>query len=299
MFIRIGLRDDDIVAFKVASACENETNWGPVRYTVDTMVNRLMDAGECTHHLGFLTDSKTNFRLNTATTWIYKGTRVAERPKWLSKIRDYLVSAWGSQIMVGVEADDGLSISMTYFDELGIETVCLTQDKDLYQVPGMHAWLDRPLFTIDYEEGQKNLWKQVIIGDPLTDNIPGLSHAASETATGNHNARVRAMDITKEEKTKLRKYISTSADCQENWGPAGALKFLANYEVDEYPSEVFRLYTELYGDFDGSYDYADLRYYETFELVYMLREKPEDLTIHFDYVEREKAFDASDMFEDF
>ncbi len=259
-----------------------------------------MDAGGATHYLGFLTDSQSNFRLNTATTWIYKGNRVkTERPTWLPKIRNYLMETWGSQLMIGVEADDGLSISMEYFRNLGIETVCLTQDKDLYQVPGLHAWLDRDLFTITYSEGQMNLWKQVIIGDALTDNIPGLSHAATETATGVHNSAVKAMDIPKEQKTKLRKYISTSADCQENWGPSGALKFLSSYDPKDYAAQVFRLYTEIYGDADGSYEYADLRYYETFELVYMLREVPEGLDIHFNYVERVIDQSAEDLFEDY
>ena len=62
-----------------------------VQQIVDSIVRKVLRESKATHYLGFLTDGKYNFRLKTATTLRYKGSRKTnkEKPKphknWVNK----------------------------------------------------------------------------------------------------------------------------------------------------------------------------------------------------------------------
>ena len=268
---RIAILDLDILVYHSAISCEKDLDWDNVTRTVDLLIGNWITATCSTHYVGFLTDSPSNYRNVLATTWPYKGHRKAgERPKYYEAIRTYMVEHWGAQIMVGIEADDALAVAHTYFESLGIESVIVTEDKDLLQVPGLHYNINKnkEVFRITEELGFRNLWLQVITGD-RTDNIPGVSQACQESTTGTYNKSLAHLD-SKERVKLYKKY-----PLQELYGPATAYKYLKDVPLEQWPSKVLELYIDKYEWGDSDRGYGELRFQETFDLIYMLRTEEE------------------------
>lgn len=284
--IIVGLLDLDIVVYKCAMSCKEDTTFSTVKETVDLFILDWLTKAKCTHYIGFLTDSDSNFRNKIATTWKYKGHRPKEKPRYYKEIREYIISHWKGQLMIGIEADDALAITATKLNKDGICCVIITEDKDLLQVPGLHYNIHKmkKVFKITESQAQRNLWCQVITGD-RTDNIPGVSHAITETSTGSYNSRIRSMDIPLQEKQKLLfRYPA-----MELYGQASANKYLDSFNNIEWPMRVLELYIDKYEDSEVDIGYGDLRFYETFSLIFMLRECPEGIEI--DYTPLETPVD--------
>jgi len=168
-----------------------------------------------------------------------------------------------------MEADDGLAIAQGYFQEQGIESIIVTEDKDLLQVPGWHYnpnKNDKP-FKISEEQGHFLLWKQVITGDK-TDNIPGVSQAIHESSLGTYNNHIKETVEDPKERMKLYKTYPR----QELYGDKTAENYLKEFPPDMYPAKVLELYIDKYEDSDADKGYGDLRFYETFDLIFMLRQ---------------------------
>jgi hypothetical protein len=232
-----------------------------------------------THYVGFLT-GKGNFRYEAATTWPYKGNRVGvEKPSWYPDIREYVVDVWKAVTIEGMEADDGMSIAQGYFSNQGIESVIVTEDKDLLQVPGLHynPTKSKEVIHKTTEEGDFMLWCQVITGDGV-DNIPGVSHAITETTVGKWNIKIKA----EVEDTSERRKLYKPHPRQELYGAKTAIKLLEDLEPSLWPSTVLELYIDKYEDSDADEGYGYYRFLETFALVYMLREHEDyqDFTYH-------------------
>lgn len=281
--IRVSILDLDIPTYHCANSCSEEKDFEVVKNTVDLYLMEWIQISGGTHYVGYLTDSPTNFRIDRAFTWPYKGHRKSEdKPSWYGAIREYLQDHWQAQLLSGVEADDGLAMAQTYYHNHGIDSVIVTEDKDLLQVPGLHynKHKNHDVFKVSEEQGHFNLWSQVITGDK-TDNIPGVSHAASETVTGKWNQEVKESDRTLDEKTKARKPIPR----QELYGPVSASNYLLEFDPEDWPAKVWELYVDKYEDGLNDEGYGDLRFLETFDLIYMLREPPEGLEITFNFHE--------------
>lgn len=277
--MRLVLIDGDLIVYEAAFCVERKEkdkvylNWYQVSKIVNTIVRTVLLKSKATHHLGFLTEGKNNFRLKVAKTLPYKGQRKtnSDKPKFYDEIRDYLQKHFGFQMMSGVEADDALTIASEYFKEdPKVSTIIATKDKDLWQYPGLHYNMNKKeLMSISEEEAHRNLWSQVILGDMGTDNIPGLSHASKwEIVFKDEEARKKFKPI-------------------ESYGKVTTEAILDSVEPKEYASTVFRLYIEEYETPEDDL-VGELRFYETFELVWMLREKPKDLKIHFNPVSVKK-----------
>lgn len=118
----------------------------------------------------YLSD-KSNFRYNAAITQPYKGNRDVVRPKYLKKIKEFLVNEYAASSWPNLEADDVLSIRAT---RLGEDSIIGSIDKDLHQIAGWHYnWVSGTALRISQKEACVNLFKQIITGDP-SDSIPGL-----------------------------------------------------------------------------------------------------------------------------
>lgn len=227
----------------------------------------------CDMYVGYITNSPANFRIERAFTWPYKGQRKKEKPKWLQAMRDYVVDEWNIKLVTGIEADDALTIAAEFFKSQGTECVIATEDKDLLQYPCLHYNPNKSteVFEITSEQGHYNLWHQVITGD-RTDNIPGVSHAITESSMGSYNLEVSGLDIHYKEKMGMYKKYPA----QEQYGKATAEKYLKQFPPEEYPMRVWELYVDKYEDLEdeGSEGYGDMRFYETFDLIYMLTKRP-------------------------
>ena len=273
------LLDGDIPKYTTAFACADETELWKVEWTAKAQMESVCALSQCSHYLSFLTDSKSNFRNIRATTWPYKGKRKDKPPvPWLSDISDYYMNAFGYQMMYGVEADDALTIAAEVLKKKGFKVACATKDKDLKQYP----WdrfvdlNDLSVYSISEQKAHWHLWKQMLIGDVAVDNIPGLSHAIKYETTVEHNIKKRgAADLLMGVKT--------------------AEKLLDAWDPEDYPRKVYELYLEYYeyniGNTpevrkmceDRGQTFGEYRFYETFDLIYMLRDAPKDLKIHYDY----------------
>lgn len=270
----VGILDLDILVYRAAQSCEYDPNLSNVQRTVDLLIQEWLTVTNATHHIGFLTDSEFNFRNRLATTWPYKGHRKAgERPRYYEAIRDYMVEQWQAQMLRGIEADDALTVTANVLKGQGIECIIVTEDKDLLQYPGLHynPNKSKEVFEISETQGAFNLWSQVITGD-LTDNIPGVSHAITETLTGTYNAWLQTTEIEGPKGTRhqYRKY-----PLQELYGKVGAEKYLLQFPESEWPMRTLELYIDKYEDDMDDEFYGDLRFQETFDLIYMLRTEEE------------------------
>lgn len=112
--------------------------------------------------------SEENFRYKVDAS--YKANRKdAPRPQYLYDARKYFQKHWGAIVPVGIEPDDFIA---TYAGE---DDVISTIDKDYNQ-------LDRKIYnwnknTLEYGEGLKYWWIQMLIGDSA-DGIPGVPNPA-------------------------------------------------------------------------------------------------------------------------
>lgn len=275
--MKIVMVDADLIVYEAAFCIQKKEdqgehlNWHQVTQVVNTIMRRILKGSRATHHLGFLTDSKTNFRVARATTVPYKGNRKKkEKPVFYEEIRDYLQSHWGNQMMRGVEADDALTIASEYFKGKHA-TLIATKDKDLWQYPGEHYNMNiNELMTITDEAAHKNLWRQMILGDMGTDNIPGLSYAYKEGVQ------------------VLEGKVFRPTPCQM-FGKVAAEKILDSNLPEEYAKVVYEMYVDAYWEPGDDDDLAEQRYAECYDLVYMLREAPKDLKIHFNPIKIKKA----------
>ena len=273
--VLVNLIDADPIVYEacfVAEAKEKEgvyLNEYQVFKVVDTIMRAIFrHTPMSTHYKPYLTIGKDNFRLKRATTLPYKGERKKDKPFFYDKVRDYLVKHWNAQLVSGVEADDALTIAKKHHEAKGIKCMISSIDKDLDQEEGLHYNPKRKqVYEIDYPKAQRNLWKQVIIGDPTTDNIPGLSHAYF-------------WDTIREGDSML------GEPREKQYGPARAKRILDEAKGDDYATRILNEYVDVYG-YDGeerTIQHGIDRFYETYDLVYMLREAPEGVKIAFDYL---------------
>jgi len=135
----IALIDADIVSYRCAAACENETLSVACSrakgMTVDILMgvdhdNRFYDAWKL-----YLTGS-TNFRNAIAVTAPYKGNRAdKQKPKHLAGVRRYFIDEWDAIVSDGEEADDAITIAAT---AAGDDFIIASLDKDFKQKSGWH-----------------------------------------------------------------------------------------------------------------------------------------------------------------
>jgi len=291
--MRLVLIDGDLIVYEAAFCVEGKEkdgvylNWYQVSKIVNTIVRTILKGSKASHHLGFLTEGKSNFRVKAATTLPYKGQRKTneEKPKFYDEIRDYLQKHFGFQMMRGVEADDALTITSEHFkDNPKVTTVIATKDKDLWQYPGLHYNMNKKeMMEISEAEAHRNFWRQMILGDMSTDNIPGLSHAAK-------------WDIVFKDDEARKKH--RPIPCHQ-FGKQRAEKILDEVDPLDYAETIFKYYIEAYETEEDDSVGAD-RFCETFSLVFMLRKAPKELKIHYNPIKVKKADVAyDDEFEGF
>ena len=168
------LVDGDIFAYRSAFSCEDQE----VEDALDKVDDLIQWAVyECTlkydvhEHQIFLT-GKGNFRYDIAVTKEYKGNRKeTEKPRHLGAIRKHMIKNWDAIVSKGEEADDLIGIAAT---EGGEESVVVTIDKDMLQIPCRHYNPNKKEFTVvDEFDGLKFFYTQILTGD-RADNIMGL-----------------------------------------------------------------------------------------------------------------------------
>jgi 5'-3' exonuclease len=135
----------------------------------------------------FLTDKdlKNNFRYKLTDQ--YKANRKGSvKPLHYQMLRDYLIDSYDTEVVVGIEADDALGIHASD------DTIIISKDKDLLQVPGRHYNITKNKQIKATNKGKLELWRdkakkarltghgfkwfcaQMLLGDDV-DNIKGIN----------------------------------------------------------------------------------------------------------------------------
>jgi len=166
--LRIALIDSDIIAYKAAYLTQDGEEQDAIE-ACDRIHDMWTDKANCDICVPCISSGE-RFR---AKAWPeYKAHRTQEPPKHLAAIKKHLREMENVVWQDGLEADDILGILHTRNPKY--ETVIVTIDKDLKQIPGRHYNPDRDThFTVSEEEGERYRWLQVLTGDP-GDNYPGI-----------------------------------------------------------------------------------------------------------------------------
>lgn len=174
----IALVDSDIIAYRIAFACKNE-NGKSAKNSLNSYLTDILISGIDNTYSGCYADEwilyltgKNNFRLDIATTAVYKGNRTAPKPAHLSALRKHLVEEWGAVVIDGQEADDAIAIEATKLQD---NYIVASVDKDLDQIAGWHYNFVKKIgYNITPEEGMFRFYKQILTGD-AADNIMGIN----------------------------------------------------------------------------------------------------------------------------
>jgi len=155
----------------------SETQLEPLGHAIQNL-NTLMD--HCLNTLEatefdvkmYLSGQGKTFRDELAVTRPYKGNRDRmHRPTHEFDLRNYIIETWDTQVADGEEADDLLGIAQTADP---INTIVVTLDKDLDQIPGMKFnFMHDRVYDVSADKADFNFHMQLLTGDS-TDNVPGL-----------------------------------------------------------------------------------------------------------------------------
>ena len=164
------LIDGDILVYRIGFASENEPESIAIARCSEFIEDLILFNG-FGEYQGYLT-GKRNFRNEIAVTAPYKGNRKSAKPKHYQLLRDYMESAWSFTMIEDQEADDAIGIA-AYEMEVGEYCIC-SIDKDLDMLRGDHYnFVKDERYFITEEEGIKNFYKQLLMGDRV-DNIIGI-----------------------------------------------------------------------------------------------------------------------------
>lgn len=173
--------DADHLSFRSASSCE-PTKAKPFLESKEEAIWRLHSMVEQiyaalnTKDMEFYIAGEGNWRRDIYPE--YKANRVLQKkPTYLEDVREILVVQYGAKLVNGREVDDECGIRMTQLQEQGCGPICVSLDKDLYQIPGRHYNFVKMLHTtVSPLDGLKNFYKQIITGD-ASDNVPAFDGA--------------------------------------------------------------------------------------------------------------------------
>jgi len=168
------LIDGDIFAYRAAFSCEDQDVEDALDKLDDLMqwaIYSCVLEYDVEDYQVFLT-GKGNFRHEIAVTHEYKGNRKdVEKPQHLAAIRKHMINNWEAIVSKNEEADDLIGIAAT---EGGEESIVVSIDKDMLQIPCRHYNPNKKKFTVVSEfDGLKFFYTQILTGDNA-DNIKGL-----------------------------------------------------------------------------------------------------------------------------
>lgn len=178
------LIDLDILPYELGAVFDETVHWRKVIQAVDHKVAAIVTGAKCSSFEGYLTDSKTNFRIDVATVAPYKGHRPQDKPHYWKTIRNYLLREHNAVVATGCEADD--LIADECLKDIDNTVIC-SRDKDLDTVPGWHyRWQcgerqPEKRYYVNDEEAFNFFVYQMLVGD-IADNIKGVHGVGDKKA---------------------------------------------------------------------------------------------------------------------
>ena len=201
------LLDGDIVAYKIACACEEPVHWGNDLWTlhadereakkqVDVWIKDLQKELQASEVWVYLSD-KQNFRAGFFPE--YKAQRRDKRkPMVLNALKEHMNKEWNALTVFNMEADDMLGVAST--QERKEKATIVSIDKDFKSIPGSLYNPDKPEEGIvDITLDEANQWHlyQTLVGD-ASDNYkgcPGVGPKKAEQLLGKGETYVDKWNI--------------------------------------------------------------------------------------------------------
>lgn len=263
--MRTLLMDGDVFAYRAAAAAEKAINWGEdntddgCQWTVTADLSAAADVltADMDGLLEKLDGDRMIVALSDRENWrkdvlpSYKGNRKdARKPIILSPVRQYIRDNYDVWERPRLEGDDVLGILMTlrgkrWEDELG-ERVCVTIDKDLRTIPGLHLAFHKQsegIVEVSPEEADRFHLAQGIAGDP-TDGYtgcPGIGMQKAEEFLDEPyilSSETRTIQRGKRAGQEVTKWVKSPTD--DLW--AGVLSLYARAGMNpEYALQQFRV----------------------------------------------------------
>lgn len=154
-------------------------------HNVNVTISKILEGLDASEwDVSVYLSGENNFRYEVAKTKPYKGNRDrAHRPTHEQAIKEHIISKWPTIISEGEEADDVMGYTQCRLDHRKpLESVIVTQDKDLDMIPGLkYDFVEQVAYSITEEQAYYNFCTQWLMGDS-TDNIPGLPKVGKATA---------------------------------------------------------------------------------------------------------------------
>ena len=186
----------------------NRTNVKAVKQHIHTFYNTIKVNSRCTHVLPVFQNNSDTFRKE-----ILKEYKAHRKPlEWITHWKPTILEIFdelGGIALGSLESDDAQSILAKDFGYRN--TVIVSNDKDMFQVPGTHynpykANLKEPgkWRTVTPEEARYELFIQVITGDPtdMPGSLCGVEGVARKTAVKLIGSRTDYENVVREAYTK-------------------------------------------------------------------------------------------------
>lgn len=235
----LALIDGDIAAYRAAAATQKSFSFDPdeepsiyanPKEAIEVVMHtiRLWKETAGAKDVLVMLTGKANFRKSVYP--LYKSNRAnTARPVALTQVHEAIRNNFKTAQVEGLEADDLLGMMLTAPKATG-RTICVSTDKDLRTVPGLHlnpAKDKQPVFVM---EADANRWwmTQALIGDTC-DGYPGCPGIGPVKAA-------KALEVW------------DGTNPTEGWGLVCAAyrdKFIRDYGESEWITEnSLKVYTE-------------------------------------------------------
>lgn len=179
--------DGDIILYQAAQGAEEEVEWEPDQWTVNSDLGKAKQAVDYSikdllfrldldDAIVALSDPNANFRKQLYPD--YKGTRKGTRkPVGYKALYAWCMDAYPSASKPGLEGDDVMGILATQPDR---DVILWSLDKDMATIPGRFM---RGADMINVTPAAADWWWmcQTMAGDPV-DNYPGCKGIGLKTA---------------------------------------------------------------------------------------------------------------------
>lgn len=217
---------------------------------VKNSLQHILEATKANDYTLYVSSNTETFRDRLARIKPYKGNRAdMEKPIHYDACMKYILDVWGAEPVVGIEADDACAIHQVNVED----SVIVSMDKDLRQIPGWHYnWVkpEEGIMYVDEDEARYYKYIQILAGD-ATDNIEGLPGMGEKKAA----------------KLLQNMYGSTEEEYDEV-----CLDYYINYFLDEEPNRYIDMSPKQYLDMVLGM-YAEDVYRETKQLITIITDE--------------------------
>lgn len=186
--MRTILFDGDVAAYQFGFAHEKPIEWHDGLWTlhasgpeaeqgIDNFLAGLMIDLEGDKLIVVLSDDNDGANWRYALAADYKATRKGKRKPMLHPhLRQYMKDKYNVIQRPTLEGDDTLGIIMTSSKIIKGEKICVSIDKDMRTIPGLHYNTQKPkdgIIAVTEAEADYCHMMQTLTGD-IVDNYPGL-----------------------------------------------------------------------------------------------------------------------------